>query len=121
MLYLWSQGEMKSWFELVQKKPWDLKLVVFYVLIVYIWWNYAFLGEKAKLCGWLAYRRLDRFLILRDAYGLVQARIPDTRKDLQELAAGTSYESVLAVEGTVESRGENSNPQMPTGAVEVML
>ncbi|VDD86407.1 unnamed protein product [Enterobius vermicularis] len=77
------------------------------------------IGEKAKLCGWLAYRRLDRFLILRDAYGLVQARIPDTRKDLQELAAGTSYESVLAVEGTVESRGENSNPQMPTGAVEV--
>lgn len=33
-------------------------------------------GEKVVLFGWLQYNRMDKFLILRDAYGLTQCIIP---------------------------------------------
>ena len=33
-------------------------------------------GQKVKLCGWVQFRRLDKFLVLRDAYGTTQLVAP---------------------------------------------
>lgn len=79
------------------------------------------LGESAKLYGWVAYKRLNNFIVLRDSYGAVQVRIPrDLTAKYKSLFKNLTYESVLRVEGTVIDRGEKfHNPEMPTGDVEV--
>lgn len=68
--------------------------------------------------GWLAYRRMNRFLVLRDAYGTVQAAV-DPESDLAKLVKELPYESVVQVEGSVIGRGENANPKMKTGEIEI--
>lgn len=76
--------------------------------------------QKVTLYGWLQFSRLNRFLVLRDAYGCVQARIPDKREDLVEKIKMINYESVLKVEGVVVDRGEQyRNATMQTGDIEV--
>lgn len=70
--------------------------------------------------GWLARKRFDCFLVLRDAYGSVQARIPDGREDLQQKVKGVDRESVVKITGIVADRGEQyRNPKMQTGDIEV--
>ncbi|CAI4231575.1 unnamed protein product [Auanema sp. JU1783] len=70
-------------------------------------------GEKVKLMGWLAYKRMNKFLVLRDSYGMVQVTVPANQyEDLP-------YESVVQVEGIVRSRGDHANPNMKTGEIEV--
>ncbi|KHN88801.1 Aspartate--tRNA ligase, mitochondrial [Toxocara canis] len=76
--------------------------------------------KSATIYGWLAFKRMDRFLVLRDAYGSVQVRIPDSRTDLIKAAAAANYESVLKVTGVIADRGTNRNPSMKTGDVEVV-
>ncbi|VDP09229.1 unnamed protein product [Heligmosomoides polygyrus] len=56
--------------------------------------------------GWLAYRRMNRFLVLRDAYGTVQAAI-DPESELAKLVKELPYESVVQVEGSVIGREQN--------------
>lgn len=34
-------------------------------------------GERVVLCGWLEYLRMNKFLVLRDAYGETQVLISD--------------------------------------------
>lgn len=34
------------------------------------------LGEKVKLCGWIEFQRMGKFIILRDSYGSIQLLIP---------------------------------------------
>ena len=29
-------------------------------------------GQKVKLCGWIQFQRLNKFVLLRDAYGVTQ-------------------------------------------------
>ncbi|KAE9417415.1 hypothetical protein Angca_008521, partial [Angiostrongylus cantonensis] len=76
--------------------------------------------EGAYVCvmGWLVYKRMNRFIILRDAYGIVQAVI-DPESPLSKIVKDLHYESVLQVEGAVLSRGNNVNPMMKTGEVEI--
>lgn len=64
---------------------------------------------------------MNRFLVLRDAYGSVQVRIPESRKDLLEAADKANYESALKVTGVVADRGSNRNPNMKTGDIEVCV
>ncbi|CAG9531187.1 unnamed protein product [Cercopithifilaria johnstoni] len=79
-------------------------------------------SQKVTLYGWLQFIRLNRFLVLRDAYGYVQARIPDKRKDLVEKIKMVNCESVLKIEGVVIDRGEQyRNANMPTGDIEVLV
>jgi aspartyl-tRNA synthetase len=76
-------------------------------------------GDKVSLAGWVA-RRRDHggvtFIDLRDASGTVQVvfREEDTAHDLRS-------EFCVAVTGEVRARpAGNENPELPTGAVEVV-
>ena len=71
------------------------------------------------LAGWVA-RRRDHggvaFVDLRDASGVVQVVIRD-----EQAAAGLRPESCVRISGRVRRRPEgNENPDLPTGAVEVV-
>ncbi|KAK6029797.1 nucleic acid-binding domain protein, partial [Ostertagia ostertagi] len=68
--------------------------------------------------GWLVYKRLDRFLVLRDSYGTVQA-VVDSKPELSKIVKDLPYESVVKVEGSVVNRGENANLKMKTGEIEI--
>ena len=76
-------------------------------------------GETVTLTGWVA-RRRDHggvaFLDLRDASGVAQVVVRD-----EDVAHGLRNEYCLLVRGTVSPRPEgNANPNLPTGAVEVV-
>ncbi|CAJ0588992.1 unnamed protein product [Cylicocyclus nassatus] len=68
--------------------------------------------------GWLAYKRMNRFLVLRDAYGTVQATVAP-KSDLANIVKDLPYESIVQVEGCVIDRGENKNLKMKTGEIEI--
>ena len=81
-------------------------------------------GTPLTLTGWVA-RRRDHggvaFIDLRDASGVVQVVVRD-----ETLAASGAHdlrnEYCILVEGVVEPRPEgNTNPDLPTGAVEVVV
>ncbi len=80
-------------------------------------------GEAVSLCGWLQYRRNDRFLILRDTYGLVQVLIPDNvDSKRRHVLNRLPFESVLRVRGVVRERPtKERNPKMQTGHIEIHL
>jgi aspartyl-tRNA synthetase len=76
-------------------------------------------GERVVLAGWVA-RRRDHggvvFLDLRDASGVVQVVVRDS-ESVHELRA----EYCVTVDGSVRERpAGNENPDLPTGAVEVV-
>ncbi len=76
-------------------------------------------GERVVLAGWVA-RRRDHggvvFLDLRDASGIVQVVVRES-ESVHELRA----EFCVRVDGTVRTRpAGNENPELPTGAVEVV-
>ena len=76
-------------------------------------------GQTVTLAGWVA-RRRDHggvaFIDLREASGVVQVVIRD-----ESAAHGLRQEYCLRVVGEVRARPEgNENPQLPTGAVEVV-
>jgi aspartyl-tRNA synthetase len=76
-------------------------------------------GERVVLAGWVA-RRRDHggvvFLDLRDASGVVQVVVRDS-ESVHELRA----EYCVTVDGIVRERpAGNENPDLPTGAVEVV-
>ncbi len=82
-------------------------------------------GEKALLAGWMHSSRDHGGLIfvdLRDHTGLVQLRFnPDRNSEVHKVAASLHYEDVIAVEGTVVSRGSQVNPKLSTGEVEIEI
>uniref|UniRef100_A0A8R1HXH3 AA_TRNA_LIGASE_II domain-containing protein n=2 Tax=Caenorhabditis japonica TaxID=281687 RepID=A0A8R1HXH3_CAEJA len=80
--------------------------------------NISHESKKVSVMGWLSHKRMDRFFVLRDAYGSVQAKIANNAK-LQSLLKETPYESVLRVDGIVVGRGENRNKDMKTGEIEI--
>jgi aspartyl-tRNA synthetase len=76
-------------------------------------------GRPVTLTGWVA-RRRDHggvaFVDLRDASGVVQVVVRD-----EQVAHGLRPESCLLVHGEVRARPEgNENPDLATGAVEVL-
>ncbi|XP_067007952.2 aspartate--tRNA ligase, mitochondrial isoform X2 [Anabrus simplex] len=84
--------------------------------------NSSHLGLRVHLCGWVHFERLGRFVILRDAYGLVQLTASDKRNDIKKKIKSVSLESVATATGIVcrRPRGQE-NKNMPTGEVEVVL
>src|ERR1700750_390927 len=77
-------------------------------------------GETVVLAGWVA-RRRDHggvaFIDLRDASGAVQTVVRDL-----ESVHGLRAEYCVKVVGDVRIRPEgNENPDLPTGAVEVVV
>jgi len=76
-------------------------------------------GRTVTLAGWVA-RRRDHggvaFLDLRDGSGIAQVVVRD-----EAVAAGLRSEFCVRVEGRVQRRpAGNENPNLPTGAVEVV-
>lgn len=35
------------------------------------------IGDHVKLCGWMEFQRMGKFITLRDSYGSIQLMIPD--------------------------------------------
>ncbi len=80
-------------------------------------------GRTVTLCGWV-HRKRDLggfvFLDLRDRAGLVQVVLdPNAPGGVAEAAREIRPEYVVCVTGTVASRGDNINPKLPTGQIEV--
>jgi len=81
-------------------------------------------GEGVTLCGWV-HRRRDHggviFIDLRDRSGLVQVVYDPDAVEAFAAAEQVRSEYVLRVEGRVRERPAGTlNPEMPTGAVEVL-
>lgn len=85
----------------------------------------ADVGQRVKLQAWVQ-RRRDHggllFLDLRDRSGIVQVVLrPEERPEAAAALAAARAEWVVEVEGTVAERApQNVNPELPTGAVEVV-
>ncbi|CAK1553391.1 unnamed protein product [Leptosia nina] len=76
------------------------------------------IGEKVTLCGWVQFVRLSKFLLLRDAYGLIQCISTDSKFDLSSIP----LETIVKIQGTVTARPKNMiNPTMTTGEIEVSI
>ena len=79
-------------------------------------------GSNVKLSGWV-FRKRDHgnllFVDLRDHYGITQVVV---NRDSQafKLIEGVKLESVICIEGVVDSRGtDRVNPELSTGEIEV--
>ncbi len=86
--------------------------------------NTSHLDQEVELCGWV-HRRRDHggviFVDLRDREGLVQVVYDPDRPESFAVAEQIRSEYVLRVKGRVRHRPEGTvNPDMPTGAVEVL-
>jgi aspartyl-tRNA synthetase len=82
------------------------------------------IGQDVSLCGWVQ-RRRDHggviFIDLRDRSGLVQVVMDPDRPEQFSVAEAVRNEYVLRASGRVRVRPEGThNPELPTGAVEVL-
>jgi len=82
-------------------------------------------GRSVQLCGWVQ-RRRDLggliFIGLRDYVGVVQAVVEPDNEAAFALGETLRNEFCLRIEGRVRLRPESQrNPDMPTGAVEVVV
>lgn len=82
-------------------------------------------GKEVVLVGWVqTYRDHGGvvFIDLRDHTGVTQLRFnPQTDPQSHEIARTLRSEYVIAAFGEVVPRGENVNPKLPTGEIEVMV
>lgn len=75
-------------------------------------------GQKVILCGWVQFSRLSKFLLLRDAYGLIQCTLHENNVSFSDIV----LETVVKVEGKVILRPKDMiNHSMATGEVEVLI
>jgi len=81
-------------------------------------------GESVILAGWVQKYRDHGgmvFIDLRDYTGVTQIRFnPETDPKAHTIARSLRTEDVIAVAGEVAPRGENVNPKLPTGEIEVL-
>ncbi|GFY43535.1 aspartate--tRNA ligase [Trichonephila inaurata madagascariensis] len=81
--------------------------------------NSNHVGQEVTLCGWTTYQRWNKFIILRDAYGLTQIIFNDINLS-QKFVTSLPLESVIQVSGIVKKRPPKEvNKKMPTGEIEV--
>ncbi len=84
----------------------------------------ADIGQEVVLFGWVHHRRDHGgcvFVDLRDREGLTQVVFdPAFDVEAHRLAHALRSEYVIGVQGTVRSRGEQVNPKLATGEIEVM-
>lgn len=82
------------------------------------------IGQTVHICGWVHNRR-DLggliFLTIRDSSGIVQVVYEPEQEALIRKAEKLRYEFVVHIEGVVRARPEGMvNPQMKTGAIEIV-
>ncbi len=80
-------------------------------------------GQAVTLVGWVNNYRDHGgmvFIDLRDSEGITQLKFnPETDPKAHETARGLRNEDVIAINGNVAPRGDNVNPKLPTGEIEV--
>ncbi|RMH43140.1 MAG: aspartate--tRNA ligase [Deltaproteobacteria bacterium] len=83
----------------------------------------ADVGQRAVLTGWVDVRRDHGgcvFVDLRDRDGITQVVFdPQVSAEAHRLAGDLRNEYCIGVAGQVRSRGDNVNPNLPTGEIEV--
>ena len=82
----------------------------------------ADIGKTVILAGWVDTTRDHGgiiFVDLRDKTGFSQLRFNPDRGEAHGVARSLHYEDVIAITGTVVSRGDQVNPKFPTGEIEV--
>ena len=83
----------------------------------------ADVGKEVVLMGWVATRRDHGgrvFIDLRDRSGVTQVMFgPDVAAEAHGLAGELRSEYCIAISGKVISRGDNVNPKLATGEIEV--
>src|SRR5690606_37940417 len=83
----------------------------------------AHIGQEVVLTGWVDVRRDHGgcvFVDLRDSGGITQVVFdPQVSDRAHALAGDLRSEFCIGVVGEVISRGENVNPRLPTGEIEV--
>jgi aspartyl-tRNA synthetase len=83
----------------------------------------ADIGKKVVLCGWVWNRRDHGgavFIDLRDREGVTQVVFRgDLNAEALKLAGELRHEFCIGIEGTVADRGDNKNPKLPTGDIEI--
>ena len=82
-------------------------------------------GQEVVLMGWVHNRRDHGgciFIDLRDRDGLTQIKFdPSVDEAAHAIAEAARGEFVIGIAGKVVSRGENINPKMATGEVEIAV
>jgi aspartyl-tRNA synthetase len=82
-------------------------------------------GQQVALTGWVHNRRDHGgaiFIDLRDRHGLTQVVFRhDVAPETHRLAEELRSEFCIGVQGRVDSRGENVNPNLPTGEIEITV
>jgi aspartyl-tRNA synthetase len=85
--------------------------------------RHADVGASVVMFGWVHRRRAHcalTFINLRDLFGITQVTIdPDLAPEARAIAGELRNEFCVAIAGVVVSRGDNVNPDMPTGEIEV--
>jgi aspartyl-tRNA synthetase len=79
-------------------------------------------GQQVTLAGWVNTARDHggmAFVDLRDHTGVAQLRFTPDHPAAHEVARSLHNEDVVAIIGTVVSRGEWTNPKLATGEIEV--
>ncbi len=83
----------------------------------------ADIGSRVNLTGWVDVRRDHGgvvFVDLRDRDGITQVAFdPQVSEDAHRLAGELRNEYCIGVSGKVISRGDNVNPKLPTGEIEI--
>lgn len=63
---------------------------------------------------------MNRFLVIKDSYGQIQARIPDENlMKFKDFVSNLHYDTVLRLKGKVLDRGVHKNKKLSTGEIEV--
>jgi len=80
------------------------------------------IGQRIKLAGWVKdVRNFGKltFVTMRDHYGITQLFFP-TDSPLTDEVNKLKPESVIIIEGLVQSREDRVNTEMPTGEIEIL-
>jgi aspartyl-tRNA synthetase len=82
--------------------------------------NVSLIDQSVSLHGWLQYRRMNSFGVLRDHSGLIQFILPSSMKDERQILKQTPVESCVHIKGILKKRPERDiNTNMTLGHVEV--
>jgi len=84
--------------------------------------NINLIDKSVSLYGWLQYRRMNSFGVLRDHSGLIQFVLPSSMKEERQIFKQTPVESCVHIKGILKKRPDKDiNTDMILGHLEVSL
>lgn len=80
--------------------------------------NSDLIGKQITLFGWVKFKRMNQFIVLRDAYGSIQLYNSKKKHNFDDIP----LESVISINGTVNKRpAKDINLKMKNGDIEVAV